>query len=243
MEDIIFKSGVIGFILNGEVYGDRAAVTRLPAEDMGPAMFTLANAVAGQQVTFVDDFTHLDDINRLIRRLEEGEDVALELAYNKITVPEGLDDARDHLKVARAAQEAAEARSKEAKRQLDALLGTVRETLKAVLEERRRERFRQGVLTPEQEKVLRSWKFSPTRMLNPSGYTLGVKTGKKVWDRAMELWTSVDPDNTRHLGTIGGIRSGDYSREAMIYGDRVKIGCQTVERWVVEHIARHYNWV
>jgi hypothetical protein len=74
-------------------------------------------------------------------------------------------------------------------------------------------------------------------------YQIGYKTAKKVWEHARDYWKSVDQGKQFAAPNLYISASGYHNKNVVVFNDRIEIGCQRIERWVVEQLAVNQGWV
>lgn len=71
-----------------------------------------------------------------------------------------------------------------------------------------------------------------------SNHSIGLKTAKKIWDRASAFWAGAIAAPGSHYESASG-----YSSRLVEYSpSHVKIGCQTISRVDVEAVALNQGW-
>jgi len=81
---------------------------------------------------------------------------------------------------------------------------------------------------------------------NASGYSMGLKTAERLWIKVEPYWRnqSADPKaNSNRIKRLDAFTIDGSYRYPEIYSDRLVIGCQTIQRNVVETLAKEQGWV
>lgn len=75
-------------------------------------------------------------------------------------------------------------------------------------------------------------------------YSISTKTLRKIWDVAAPYWTENDVDQNAPALSYGKINVGGYrDRPVNITPKSVTIGCQTVDRYELEQVAKYLEWI
>lgn len=69
-----------------------------------------------------------------------------------------------------------------------------------------------------------------------NSYSIGKKSLLAIWTMASSYWSG--QSKTRSMP----IRADGYHKTAMVQGDLIEIGCQTVARFEIEQVAVQLNW-
>lgn len=79
---------------------------------------------------------------------------------------------------------------------------------------------------------------------NGSGYSMGLKTAERLWRMLDPLWKDVAyTDRWNNPKRQSSISADGYNRCPDAYPDRLVIGCQTIQRNVVEALAKEQGWI
>lgn len=89
-------------------------------------------------------------------------------------------------------------------------------------------------------------KAGKSKSISNGSYTLGLKAATEIWNAAIPIWrtNAVDSAYSTSLGSVSFTRSygsgwnrSSERRTAVIYANKIEIGCQTISRWEVEQMA------
>jgi hypothetical protein len=167
---------------------------------------------AGLPMVFVDSFGGLRNKKTLIERLLKGEDVAMELEFNEISL---TDDEKKILEAVRPLLERVRGAAGKYDWQID---------------------------SSEVETFLRekNWRLvgANQSIRNPGGYELGKPSCKKVWNEASKVWGAEGKADHIEVRTVNGY---DRVR-VTVTKDKVQLGCQTISRKEAEAIALYYGF-
>lgn len=75
------------------------------------------------------------------------------------------------------------------------------------------------------------------RRTHNSSYTIGYRTLERIWRTASAVWAGYSTEKT-----LGDIRASGYWEAACIEDNRVRIGCQHIERYELEQVAVKMGW-
>lgn len=95
---------------------------------------------------------------------------------------------------------------------------------------------------PDGRSLTDELKLRKTVVINNSGYQMGYKTAKNVWEHAKTRWKQYDLKQDVDRGQLRVNASG-YSKWMNVKSDKIEIGCQTIPRWVVEQLAVQQGWI
>lgn len=74
--------------------------------------------------------------------------------------------------------------------------------------------------------------------ISRNGYTMGHKTAKKVFDRAVAIWSEREETGSRRMA----VSAGGYNRTATFTQNRVAIACQEFSRLDIEQLGVKMGW-
>lgn len=98
------------------------------------------------------------------------------------------------------------------------------------------------VKVPNGSSLEQALSMKKTTIYNRSGYQMGYKTARNVWDYAYPRWAQFD--NGEHVDKKEfWVKASGYTRRVIITKNAIEIGCQTVPRWVLEQLAIKQGWV
>ena len=75
------------------------------------------------------------------------------------------------------------------------------------------------------------------RRTDNTSYTIGYRTLERIWQTASTVWAGYSTEKS-----LGDIRASGYWETARIEANRVRIGCQQIERYELEQVAVKMGW-
>jgi hypothetical protein len=93
---------------------------------------------------------------------------------------------------------------------------------------------------PDSRRLITRTSRGSTSVSNGS-YTRALSTCRTIWNRADPLWAKTAVDASTRVTISPRTSSGGNS--VRIYSDRIEIGCQTIQRNVVEAFAKEQGWL
>jgi hypothetical protein len=207
------KDNVIRILTTGTVISS-AAFGKLPATQQTAV---LAEAMSvDKPFVFVDNFRQLADLKRLAQRLIDGEDVEMELDFNKIELE---DDERTGLKMVRPLF----ARLKEMKPTISGYEWSSDSEIK--------DAGNRGT-------YFYNMTGYKDRQYDPTGnYSLTKAVIKKIWDAWVIFYTTGEQ-------TMTEIQVPSYGKAAITMDTEkgVSIGCKTFPKAALDAVAKHFKF-
>lgn len=199
-------------VFKSAVVVDKTAINRLTTEKMAEAMNSAYSE--GKPVLFIDNSALFFTKKNLISSLTER--------------PEHLNVLLEHFSLAL---------SQEEENTVKAFI-SVRDSIVSQINKVKTDYPFQSV--PDNFDFDRTFSIKSMRVRRNT-YRMGLVTAKRIWEKASLCWVKSGVVANNKYYTMG-ISAEGYHRNAIIYGDRVEIGCQTIPRYEVEQLAQHMNW-